>query len=394
MSTSLRVGLTALKDAQAALFVHADQPNITPELLTRLVARFRQGDAPIVAPAYRGQRGAPVLFARELFDELASVSGDEGGRSLIKKYADRAAIVEVDTPSIFADIDTMEDYYTMTNSCSLLGNTRGLISDMDGVLWRGNQPMPGLVDFFAFLRQAGIRFVLATNNASKTSADYVKRLAGFGVEVSPDEILCAAESTAEYLAQVAPGARLFVIGESPLENVLTQRGLTLVPEEAVPLGVAGSRPVVDFVVVGWNRELTWKKLARAVLLIRDGARFIGTNPDRTWPSEYGLLPGNGANLAFLQAATDVEPLVIGKPGQIMFEQALARLGLDSSTVVMLGDRIETDIEGGYRAGLQTIFVCSGVHTREAAEQHPARPLIFQDIAELVQMWAKERGLFV
>ncbi len=259
-----------------------------------------------------------------------------------------------------------------------LRNIQGLISDMDGVLWRGREPMPGLIEFFAFLRQANIRVALATNNASKTSLDYVQRLAGMGVQVSRAEILCAAEVTAEHLATIMPGARIFVIGETPLEHALAERGLVVVPEDAAQ---------ADAVVVGWNRNLTWNKLARATQLIRGGARFVGTNADRTWPSEDGLLPGNGANLAFLQAATDVEPLIIGKPGKAMFDQALARVGLDATSVAMLGDRLETDIEGGYRAGLMTIFVCSGVHTRQEAERYPAQPdLIFENIAELTRVW--------
>jgi 4-nitrophenyl phosphatase len=268
---------------------------------------------------------------------------------------------------------------------------RGLVSDMDGVLWRGSQPMPGLAEFFAFLRRAGIRFVLATNNASKTSLEYVERLAGLGVDVSRDEILCAAEATAEHLAGLLPGARIFVIGEPPLEHALAERGLVIVPEEAVQLAAGADGEQADFVVVGWNRSLTWKKLARAAQLIRRGARFVGTNPDRTWPSEFGLLPGNGANLAFLQAATDVDPLIIGKPGKAMFDQALARLGLATGHVAMLGDRLETDIEGGQCAGLTTIFVCSGVNSRDEAECHPAQPdLIYDDIAELMHAW--ERAL--
>ncbi len=379
LSASLCAGLAAAPaDAEAVLFVQADQPNITPQLLQSLVARFESG-APIVAPAHHGRRGTPVLFARELFDELLHISGDEGGRSLIQKYASRVATIQVDDPNILADIDTLEDYASLApHPSSLLANIQGLVSDMDGVLWLGNRPMPGLIEFFGFLRQAKIRFVLATNNASKTSLEYVQRLADLGVQVEQREILCAAEATAEYLASHSPGASVFVIGEPPLANALAERGLFIAPEDAAQ---------ADFVVVGWNRNLTWQKLARATQLIRGGARFIGTNPDRTWPSEQGLLPGNGANLAFLQAATDIEPFLIGKPGRAMFGQALARLGLSASKVAMLGDRLETDIEGGQRAGLKTIFVCSGVQTREEALGYPVPPdLVLQDIAELTQVW--------
>lgn len=411
LSASLCAGLAAVPaDVAAVVFVHADQPNVTPQLLAALATRFHETGAPIVVPVYHGQRSTPTLFARELFDELAHVSGDEGGRSLIFKHADRVAVVEADDPHTLADIDTIQDYAAMQISdfkfpisnpkpatsnrpsgesvtsnqqpvTSSLRNIRGLISDMDGVLWRGVQPMPGLIDFFAFLRRAGIRFVLATNNASRASQDYVERLASLGVQVSRAEILCAAEATAEYLAATRPGAGVFVVGEPPLVNALAERGLAIAPKDAAQ---------AHCVVVGWDRNLTWEKLARATQLIRGGAQFIGTNPDRTWPSEDGLLPGNGANLAFLQAATDVEPLIIGKPGKAMFDQAIARLGMDTSAIAMLGDRLETDIEGGHRAGLTTIFVCSGVSTREEAEHYAAGPdLIFEDIAALTRVWENE-----
>ncbi|MFN3930060.1 MAG: HAD-IIA family hydrolase, partial [Thermoflexus sp.] len=173
-----------------------------------------------------------------------------------------------------------------------------LIIDMDGVLWRGKRPMEGLVDFFAFLRHRGIRFILATNNASRSRMDYVAQLARFGVAVDPEEVLPSCDATAIYLQQIAPpGARVFVVGAQALREAIAAAGFQVVEEERA-----------DFVVVGLDWGLTYERLARAARAIWNGARFIGTNPDPVWPGENGLYPGNGATLAFLERATGVSPI--------------------------------------------------------------------------------------
>jgi HAD superfamily hydrolase (TIGR01450 family) len=172
-----------------------------------------------------------------------------------------------------------------------------LIIDMDGVLWRGKRPMEGLTDFFDFLRRHEIRFILATNNASRSRDDYVAQLARFGVAVRPEEVLPSCDATALYLRRIAsPGARVLVIGEQALRAALAEAGFQVVDEEHA-----------DFVVVGFDWGLTYEKLARAARAIWNGARFIGTNPDPVWPGEDELYPGNGATLAFLERATGVAP---------------------------------------------------------------------------------------
>lgn len=256
-----------------------------------------------------------------------------------------------------------------------------LLIDMDGVLWRGAQPMPGLADFFALLRQRGIRFVLVTNNASNTANHYVKRLAGYGVEIASDEVITSAQATADYLSsQCEPGTPVYVIGMEGLRQPLVERGFHCVDADAEP----GS---ARYVVVGWDRQLTYEKLAQATLHINAGARFIGTNPDHTWPGERGLLPGAGATLAALQAATGVQATVIGKPSPLMLQVAMRRIGADAATTAMLGDRLETDVLGGRDAGLTTILVLSGVTTAEELAASPVQPdLVFDDIATLTRAW--------
>ena len=252
----------------------------------------------------------------------------------------------------------------------------GLLIDMDGVLYRGQAPIPGAERFITFLRRHRISFLLLTNNSSLTPDQYVAKLRGMSIEVGAAEILTSAQATARYLAQKEPeGARLYVIGREGLRQALMDQGFSLVEEEA------------DYVTVGWDWELTYAQLKQATLLIRAGARFIGTNPDRTFPSEAGIIPGNGAILAALEAATDIQPLVIGKPHPTIFRLALAQLGLDGQGLAVLGDRLETDILGGQRMGLGTLFVLSGVTAEEGLAQSSIQPdLVFEDVAHLQRVW--------
>jgi 4-nitrophenyl phosphatase len=254
-----------------------------------------------------------------------------------------------------------------------------LILDMDGVLWHGDTPMPGLTEFFAPLRAAGIGFVLATNNATKTATMYTERLAGFGVAVPPERILTSAEATASYLAdQYEHGAPAYVIGDRGLREAIAAKGFRQVTPQEVRGGASAA-----FVVAGLSRDATYEDLAMGSVLIRRGAPFIGTNPDVTFPSELGPLPGAGALLALLSAATGVEPTIIGKPGPIIFLEAVKRLGADPAAVAMVGDRLSTDVAGAKAAGLQAILVLSGISTREEAAVALVQPdYIFADITEL------------
>ncbi len=264
-----------------------------------------------------------------------------------------------------------------TQSLEALRDIRALLIDMDGVLWRGQAPLPGLTDFFRLLRGRPIAFRLVTNNASKTPDQYVDKLAAMDVQITPDEIFTSAIATAQYLAAVAPGASVYVIGEDGLRQALLDHGLRL---------SQGDR--ADFVAVGWDQSLTFRKLTEATLLIRAGARFIGTNPDVTWPGEQGLLPGNGATLAYLQASTSVAPLIIGKPERPMFDAALATLGADPAHTAMLGDRLETDILGAQNAGLRAILVLTGATDWAMLDASQVRPdWVFDGLPDLTRTWA-------
>jgi 4-nitrophenyl phosphatase len=256
-----------------------------------------------------------------------------------------------------------------------LHNMRAFIIDMDGVLWTGDQPMPGLRDFFATLRERQTRFVLATNNASQTPEQYVEKLAKMGVSVAREEILTSAQAAALYLRQTSMnGAKVFAIGEDGVRQALTEHGFSLGELYEVN---------AQFVVCGMDRSLSWDKLATATLNIRAGAKFIGTNPDTTLPTERGLTHGNGAILAALQAATGIAPIIIGKPEPIMYQMAMMRLGSDANTTAAIGDRLETDILGAVRAGICSVLALSGISTREQLPGLAYQPTwVMQDIAEI------------
>jgi 4-nitrophenyl phosphatase len=257
-----------------------------------------------------------------------------------------------------------------------LRDLRALIIDMDGVLWRGNTPIPGLNEFFDLLRERPIVFRLATNNSSKTPDQYVTKLASMGVRVSPDVVFTSAIATARYLAETAPGATVFLLGEDGLRQALLNHGLRL-----------SDGHQADFVVSGWDHGINFEKLAKATLLIRGGARFVGTNPDRTWPSEQGLLPGTGATLAYLEAASGVRPHIVGKPERTMFDAAVAAMGVSAAHTAMLGDRLETDIAGARNAGLRSILVLTGASDETALAATQVTPdWIFQSIRELTYAW--------
>ena len=263
----------------------------------------------------------------------------------------------------------------------LLRALKHLVIDMDGVLYRGTESIPGTAEFLDFLRRHRIGFMLATNNATRTPQQFVDKLAGMGVAVEPGEILTSALATAGYLAGIAPqGTRVFVVGQDGLRTALRQAGFELVEED------------VEYVVAGMDFQICYPRLAEATLQIRAGAQFIGTNPDKTFPSERGIVPGAGSLLAFLEAATGVTPTIIGKPETAMMEQALERLGAAPPAAAVLGDRLETDILAGQRAGMTTLLVLTGVTTQQMLAESEIRPdLVFDDVAHLHAAWKEALG---
>ncbi len=258
---------------------------------------------------------------------------------------------------------------------------RNLLIDMDGVLYRGKTPLPGGPELIAFLEERGIRYLLVTNNSTLAPAQFVTRLGLMGIQVPEKLIMTSGVATATYLATLAPpGTKVNVVGESALIEELEKRGFVMAGRDA------------EYVVCGWDKGINFEKLKVACLAVRDGATFIGTNADKTYPLENDLIPGAGSILAALITATDVDPIVVGKPEPIALEQSMRLLDAKAEETAILGDRLDTDILGGYRAGIATIMVLTGISTAEEAAAYEAPPdLIYDDVPAMLEAWRRALG---
>lgn len=264
----------------------------------------------------------------------------------------------------------------------IFDHIEGVIADMDGVLWRGNQPLKGLAEFFDLMHTANLPYMLATNNSSKTPADYIVKLAELGVTgVQEKNIITSGTATVDFLHKEYPiGADVHVLGGDGLRKLISDGGFTLVETGA------------EVVVVGYDVNLTYDKLKMAAQNIHNGARFLSTNPDKTFPTPDGLAPGNGSITAAVEAATDTAPEFMGKPHAPMFETALARMGTNPAQTMMIGDRLNTDIEGGRDMQLNTVLLFSGVTTPEQLVVSDVQPdFAFETLLDVVKAWDYSGG---
>ncbi len=249
----------------------------------------------------------------------------------------------------------------------------GWIFDMDGVLYRGTETLPGVQELFDELDHRGIPFRLATNNSMATPAMYVDRLAGMNIRVGEAAILTSAMATRQYvLDHIGANASIHVFGSNALRQQMFDGSnlRELDPDDAIP----------DAVVVGLDREVTYDKLRKAHKGILGGARFVATNADVTLPTEIGLVPGCGAMIAALAASTGISPVVIGKPEVHLLDAAVELMGIGRQQAVMVGDRLDTDIAAGHNSGMLTIMVLTGVSTRDEIPSAPYKPdLVFTDL---------------
>jgi 4-nitrophenyl phosphatase len=251
---------------------------------------------------------------------------------------------------------------------------RGLLIDLDGVVYSGREPIPGGAEFLAEARRRGLAFLLVTNNSTASPELVAERLGGMGIEVTSAEVLTSAQAAAAYIrAHAEPGARVRVIGEDGLRQAAHEEGLH-VTDASEDGAQDGRAPRVDWVLAGLDRAFDYQKLSDATRAILAGAHFVATNTDALLPIEGGrVIPGAGSIMAAIETATGVSPTVVGKPEPGLFEHGLRRLGdLAPDQVAMIGDRLDTDVLGGKRAGLKTILVLSGV-TSQAADTAGSRP---------------------
>ena len=256
---------------------------------------------------------------------------------------------------------------------------RGFLFDMDGVLYRGRQPLPGARAMLETLTRHHVPFALVTNNSTRTPRQYARLLAEMDMPVPEARIVTSSVAVASYLrARLRPGSPILLIGEPPFRRVLERAGFVVTWDDRAKA-----------VVVGLDRQLTYQKLAKALAALGRGARFVASNPDPVLPTDDGLLPGAGSILAALRYATERTPVIIGKPRPTLLREAMARAGLRRHETAMVGDQISTDIAAGRAAGLYTILVLTGVSAAGGPRRGQLRPdLTVRDLRALGRWYAR------
>lgn len=248
---------------------------------------------------------------------------------------------------------------------------RGFLIDMDGVIYRGGDLIPGASTLINRLMREGIPFLFLTNNSQRTRRDVATKLARLGIPASEKHIFTCAMATARFVASQKPEGTAFVIGEGGLLMALHNNGYSVVDHSP------------DYVVVGEGRTVNLEMLETAVQLILNGAKLIATNLDPNCPTQSGTRPGCGATVAYLETATGCRAMNIGKPSPIMMRAARKELGLATSQTVMIGDTMETDILGGVQMGYRTILVLSGTTRRDDLKGFAYQPdLVLDSIDQL------------
>jgi NagD protein len=248
---------------------------------------------------------------------------------------------------------------------------RHFITDMDGVLVKGNLLIPGADRFIARLQEQGREYLILTNNSLYTPRDLAHRLASLGLEIPVERLFTSARATADFLQSQRPEGTAFVVGESGLTEAIHNADYVITDLDP------------DYVVLGETGVYHYETITKAIRLVDAGARFIATNPDVSGPSEGGIVPGCGAMAALVEKATGKAPFYVGKPNPFMMRSALNYLDVHSEDTVMVGDRMDTDIVAGVESGMRTILVLTGVTRREEVERHPYRPTwVLDSVADI------------
>ncbi len=242
-----------------------------------------------------------------------------------------------------------------------LHTKKAFICDMDGVIYHGNRLLPGTLDFIDWLQKEDKAFVFLTNSSERSPRELREKLLRLGVDVAEKHFYTSALSTAEFLSKQCPGGSAYVIGEAGLTNALYDAGFSM----------NDSNP--DYVIVGDTRTYSYEKLEKAVRLVLNGAKLIGTNPDLTGPGEKGIMPATGSLIAPIELSTGSKAYFIGKPNPLMMKHAMARLGCHKDETAIVGDRMDTDILAGIEAELTTVLVLTGVTHADDLKLFAYRP---------------------
>ena len=253
-----------------------------------------------------------------------------------------------------------------------LRSKKGFICDMDGVIYHGNQLLPGVKDFVDWLYRENKQFLFLTNNSGKTQLELSQKLGNMGLEIDESHFYTSALATAKFLRKQSPHCKVYVIGEPGLYNAIYNEGLTV--SETDP----------DYVVMGEVFNYNYESICKAVNFVRNGARLIGTNSDVTGPTDNGgVIPACRALISPVEMATGKQAYFVGKPNPLMMRTGLDMLGIHSSEAVMIGDRMDTDIIVGIEGGLDTVLVLSGITAKEDIKSFAYRPrLVLNGVGEI------------
>lgn len=254
----------------------------------------------------------------------------------------------------------------------------GFICDMDGVIYHGNQILPGVAEFIQWLHDEKKEYLFLTNNSGYTPKELNQKLARMGLDVSEEHFYTSALATAAFLKEQAPGCSVFAIGEAGLLNALYDAGITM--NDVNP----------DYVVVGEGRAYSLETLTKATNLVLSGAKLIGANSDVSGPIERGIAPACGALIAPIEMATGTKAYFCGKPNPLMMRTGLRLLNCHSGDAIMIGDRMDTDIISGMESGMATVLVLSGVSDRDTLNTYAYRPgMVLKGVGEIPEL-AKAR----
>lgn len=277
---------------------------------------------------------------------------------------------------------------TDTTPYTRLQSAKAFVFDMDGVLYTGSRLLPGVRDLFDTLRLRDIPFMLGTNNSTATQQDFADRLEALGVSVSPSQIQTSTSVTRDLLRDspdIADDAMIMCVGQPSIPTILREgTSFRILPADGDPTEA-------DVVVAGLDFDLTYEKIARAVAAIAAGARYFATNADDRLPNENGYQPGAGACIAGITVASRTQPIIVGKPEPLMMLKAAEPLGCAPNDIVMVGDRLDTDIIAAQRAGMMTALVLTGLTTRDMLVDSDILPdFVFDDLPALLQAFTGHR----
>ena len=260
----------------------------------------------------------------------------------------------------------------MTPDIQAIQAKKAFICDMDGVIYHGNRLLPHVKEFVEWLHNNDKKFLFLTNSSERSPRELAMKLSRMGLTVGEDHFYTSALATASFLKSQCPGGSVYVIGEPGLTYALYEAGFSM--NDVSP----------DYVVFGETRSLNYEKIERAVKLVQNGAKLIGTNSDLTAPAENGIIPACRALISPIEMTTGKEAYYIGKPNPLMMRHALKKLECVREETAIIGDRMDTDIIAGIESELDTVLVLSGVSTMENIERFPYRPAhILRDVGAIV-----------